>query len=102
MKKKEILMRLNKLESRMNELQLQVKMSKEEVVVFDKQYLWVKPAAALYGFIGWLTSRKIPVIMSSSNNAAIPAELVDLYCKENSFEDKNIAEEIEMLKHPKE
>jgi len=44
------------------------------------------PSEAVYGFAGWLTSRKERTIMSSSDDAGVVAELVDKFCKENHLE----------------
>ena len=41
---------------------------------------------ALYGFAGWLTTRKEPVTLSRTDDAAIVAELVDEFCKANDLE----------------
>jgi len=40
---------------------------------------------ALFGFMGWLTTRSEKVTFSASNNAAPAAELVDEFCKANSL-----------------
>jgi hypothetical protein len=40
---------------------------------------------ALYGFCGWLTSRKIETRMSASNDSAIIAELIAEFCKINNL-----------------
>lgn len=47
----------------------------------------ITPAAAVYGFAGWLTCRQRPVTMSSTHDAAIVAELVDAFCKSQGFPD---------------
>lgn len=41
---------------------------------------------ALYGFCAWLTTRKEKTIMSSVDDAAVIASLVDTYCKTNELE----------------
>ena len=41
---------------------------------------------ALFGFCGWLTTRKQKTIMSSVDDCAIIAELVDKFCKINNLE----------------
>lgn len=46
----------------------------------------LSPSGAVYGFAGWLTTRKDPVIMSSHHDAAIVAELVDEFCKKQKLE----------------
>ncbi|MGI9298585.1 MAG: hypothetical protein ACR2QC_11920 [Gammaproteobacteria bacterium] len=40
---------------------------------------------ALYGFVGWLTSRETPVIASKIHDAAIWAEMVDDFCMANEL-----------------
>lgn len=40
---------------------------------------------ALYGFVGWLTSRSEPVTMSDKDNAACAVDLVDEFCKANNL-----------------
>lgn len=40
---------------------------------------------AIYGFCGWLTSRKEKTIMSSNNNAAPIPLLIEQFCKENNL-----------------
>lgn len=40
---------------------------------------------ALYGFCGWLTSRKEKTIMSSNNNAVPIPLLIEQFCKENNL-----------------
>lgn len=44
------------------------------------------PSEALYGFAGWLTSRDEAVTASAYHNAAVWAELVDTFIKENNLE----------------
>jgi len=38
---------------------------------------------ALYGFMGWLTTRKDAVTFSCRDNAAVAADLVAEFCKTN-------------------
>lgn len=40
---------------------------------------------ALYGFCGWLTTRKEKTIMSSKNDSAPIAALVSQFCDENKL-----------------
>lgn len=40
---------------------------------------------ALYGFAGWLTSQPYAVVMSSRDDAAFVADLVELYCETNEL-----------------
>lgn len=44
------------------------------------------PSEALYGFAGWITTREDTVIASASHDAAIWAELVDAFIKENKLD----------------
>jgi len=41
---------------------------------------------ALYGFAGWITTREKTMIASAYHDAAIWAELVDMYIEENKLE----------------
>ena len=55
---------------------------------------------ALYGFMGWLTSREaVTPELSAKHNAAIAAELVDEFCKANELRDPRDGWE-KTLKHP--
>lgn len=56
---------------------------------------------ALYGFCGWLTSRKEKTIMSSSDDAAIIADLVNKFCEENNLSPPREDWEKNLI-HPKE
>lgn len=40
---------------------------------------------ALYGFIGWLTSRKEQIKIASKDDATKPLHLVSAFCKENNL-----------------
>ena len=40
---------------------------------------------ALYGFMGWLTSRRQAVTLSATHDAAIAADLVALFCKRHGL-----------------
>ena len=42
---------------------------------------------AVFGFCGWLTSRKEKTIMSSSDDAACIADLIKQFCDENGLAD---------------
>jgi hypothetical protein len=43
-------------------------------------------AEALYGFMGWLTSRdEVTPELSAKHDASIAAQLVDQFCKENKL-----------------
>lgn len=54
---------------------------------------------AIYGFCGWLTSREEKTIMSSSDDAAVIADLIDEFCKANDLSDPNNEWE-KILVHP--
>jgi hypothetical protein len=41
---------------------------------------------AVYGFASWLTTRKKQTFMGATHDAAVVAELVDLFCKVNELE----------------
>lgn len=40
---------------------------------------------AIYGFCGWLTTRKEVTQMSSKHDCAIIADLIDEFCKANNL-----------------
>jgi hypothetical protein len=42
---------------------------------------------AVYGFVAWLTCRKVRAIMSASDDAAPIVELVKQFCEINNFPD---------------
>lgn len=42
---------------------------------------------ALYGFAGWLTSRRVPVIMGGAHDAGVVAGLVEAFCRANGLEE---------------
>lgn len=44
------------------------------------------PSEALFGFMGWLTTRENPVTFSARHEAGIAAELVEEFCKANDLE----------------
>ena len=44
-------------------------------------------AEAIYGFIGWLTSRDKTTIMSSKHDASKPVDLIAEFCETNSLSD---------------
>ncbi len=43
-------------------------------------------AEAVYGFAAWLTGRKEKTVLSSSDDAAKIADLVDIFCKGNKLD----------------
>lgn len=45
------------------------------------------PSESIYGFAAWLTCRKEKTVMSSSDDAACIAELVDTFCKTNELDE---------------
>jgi hypothetical protein len=47
----------------------------------------LSPSEAIYGFAGWLTGRKDKTIMSSSDDAAAIADLVDKFNKKQGLEE---------------
>ena len=51
----------------------------------------ITPTDALFGFMGWLTSREEPVTLSSRHDAAIAADLVVEFCKDRDL-DENCSE----------
>jgi len=46
---------------------------------------FLNPSEAVYGFAAWLTTRKEKVVMSSSDDAAIVADLVKQFCEANNL-----------------
>jgi len=44
-----------------------------------------KASEAIYGFCGWLTTRKEKTVMSSSSDCAIIADLVKEFCEVNKL-----------------
>jgi len=56
---------------------------------------------AIFGFCGWLTTRKEKTIMSTSDDAAPIVELISKFCKENKLSDPRENWE-KNLSHPKE
>ena len=47
----------------------------------------LSPSEAVYAFAGWLTCRRERTVMSSTDDAAPIAELVDQFCKRHRFAD---------------
>lgn len=45
----------------------------------------ITASEALFGFVGWLTSRKEKITMSSSDLASEPAELVQAFIDKNEL-----------------
>jgi len=54
---------------------------------------------ALYGFAGWITTRKEKVTASASHDAAVWAELVDTFIKENNLDNPSDGWENNLI-HP--
>jgi hypothetical protein len=55
---------------------------------------------ALYGFMGWLTSRKTEVTLSGHHDAAVAAELVAEFVKANGLGDVSREDWNKFLTHP--
>jgi len=47
----------------------------------------LSPSEAVLGFAGWLTSRDEKTVMSSTDDAACIADLVNEFCKTNNLDD---------------
>lgn len=63
----------------------------------------LSPSEAVYGFVGWLTSRDNPSVrMSSSCDAALPARLVDAFCKANELKEPGMDFGSLLIKYPEE
>jgi hypothetical protein len=45
----------------------------------------LRPSEALYGFVGWLTTRKNKITLSSAHTATPVAELLKAYCEKNGL-----------------
>ena len=58
------------------------------------------PSEALYGFAGWVTSRKEIVSAGSTEDASIWAYLVKEFCKANDLPEPR-ERWSDLLKHPK-
>jgi hypothetical protein len=56
---------------------------------------------AIFGFCGWLTSRDKKTIMSSTDNAAIIADLAAKFCQTNELEEPREGWEKNLI-HPAE
>jgi len=54
---------------------------------------------ALFGFCGWLTTRKEKIIMSSSADASPIVELIAEFCDENKLENPREGWELNLI-HP--
>ena len=54
---------------------------------------------AVYGFAGWLTTREEQTVMSSTDDAAVIAELVNEFCETNDL-DFPRSDWSDRLKHP--
>lgn len=62
----------------------------------------VNASEALYGFIGWLTTRAEAVTFSANHDAALAADLVYMYIQTNKLEDVRDDVFPNNLKHPME
>lgn len=47
----------------------------------------LNPSEAVYGFVGWLTTRTEKTVMSSSDDCAPIVELIAEFCKVNNLAD---------------
>jgi len=56
---------------------------------------------ALFGFIGWITTREEKVVASASDDAGVWASLVDEFCKSNQLKEPREGWE-KLFTHPKE
>lgn len=54
---------------------------------------------ALFGFVGWLTTRETSVTFSQKHDASIAAELVNEFCKANHLAEPNDGWEKKLV-HP--
>jgi len=54
---------------------------------------------ALFGFVGWLTSREEVTTMSTNHNAAPAADLIKQFCEENKLEEPRAGWENNLI-HP--
>lgn len=52
--------------------------------------MMLSPSEALYGFMGWLTSRHEPVTFSAGDDAAMAADLVHAFCTENGLPEPSV------------
>ena len=60
-------------------------------------------AEALFGFCGWLTSRKKAVTLSSTHNAGVAVELIEEFCKVNGLDMESVRKNwTDYLTHPTE
>ncbi len=59
----------------------------------------ITASEALYGFCGWLTTRKERIVMSTEDDAAPIPPLIDQFCKANGLPDPR-DEWTEKLVHP--
>jgi len=54
---------------------------------------------ALYGFVGWLSTKHTPTVFANDQDGAKYAELVDVFCKANNLEAPREGWEKELV-HP--
>ena len=45
----------------------------------------LKASEAIYGFVGWLTTRKEKTVMGSDSDCAVVADLVKQFCEVNKL-----------------
>ncbi len=72
-----------------------------EVTYVDPERPEMLASEALYGFVGWLTSREEPVTFSEKHDAAPAADLVAQFCITNKLREPR-ENWTKNLTHPKE
>lgn len=60
----------------------------------------LSPSEAVYGLVGWLTTRPTPLVLSSGHNASAPAELVNAYIQVQNLERPRDGWEKAMVRMP--
>lgn len=63
--------------------------------------LKLSASEALFGFVGWLTTRKEPTVLSSATTIDKAPALVDAFCRENDLEPPRDRWPV-LLRHPTE
>lgn len=56
-----------------------------DTAMFQKDSSLITASEALYGFTAWLTSLKEEITLGATQNAALAAELVKLWCEANQL-----------------
>lgn len=88
---------MDKMDCEFTEAEL-LELAKRNGYQLDKNQL--SGSEAVYGFCGWLTSRKETTIMSSKHDASCIAVLIEEFCKVNELTEPQHGWE-KILKHPK-